>query len=272
MLVRVGDEIQEVPRPVGTPVRPGYPVQARQRPAALARPTKRPRLTWGERLRDLLLILLVFTLGACTLTAYTTFRIWQVGQHDGRRQVDAIVVLGAAQYNGRPSPVLAARLDHAIELYKDGLAPYLVTTGGKLQGDRYTEAQTGYKYATARGVPASAILMEDTGRDTLESMVNVRAIFDAHSLHTALFVSDRSHMLRVLMLAADQGIQGWSSPTDTSPDDIDSDLIRNSMVHELGGVGSYMFGMQDGDPAGLPAAAVAATPSASRRPPAPSGT
>jgi uncharacterized SAM-binding protein YcdF (DUF218 family) len=214
----------------------------------------RPRLTTRERLRDLLLVAIAFAVGAGALTAYTTFRIWQVGQQDSRRPVDAIVVLGAAQYNGRPSPVLAARLDHAIELYKAGLAPYLITTGGKLQGDRYTEAQTGYRYAVAHGVPAKAILMETTGGDTLESLINVRAIFAAHDLHTALFVSDRSHMLRVLRLAADQGIEGWSSPTDTSPDDIDGTLIKNSMVHELGGLGAYVFALEYDDPAVTPTA------------------
>ena len=222
----------------------------------------RSRLTWGRRLRDLLLVTLAFVLGACALTAYTTFRIWQVGQQDGRRHVDAIVVLGAAQYNGRPSPVLAARLDHAIELYNEGFATYLITTGGKLQGDNYTEAQTGYRYATARRVPASAILMEDTGRTTLESMEHVRAIFDAHGLHTALFVSDRSHMLRVLRLAQDQGIEAWASPTGTSPDDIDQDLIRNSIVHELGGLWLYIFVSEDPVSAG----ASSDTPSPSSAP------
>jgi uncharacterized SAM-binding protein YcdF (DUF218 family) len=221
----------------------------------------KPTLTWRRRLRDLLLVGLAFLLGATALTAYTTFRIWQVGQQDGRRHVDAIVVLGAAQYNGRPSPVLAARLDHAIELYDAGYATYLVTTGGKLQGDNYTEAQTGFNYATKRGVPASAILMETTGRTTLESMQHVKAIFDANGLHTALFVSDRSHMLRVLVLAQDQGIEGWGSPTETSPDDIDPGLVRSSMVHELGGLWLYVFGGEDPDsPGGSPAAATQSSP------------
>ena len=102
-----------------------------------------PRLTWRKRLADLLLVALAFCLGACMLTAYTTFRIWQVGQQDGRQHVDAIVVMGAAQYNGRPTDALRARLDHAIELYKEGYAPYLITTGGNLPGDRTTEAETG---------------------------------------------------------------------------------------------------------------------------------
>ena len=204
-----------------------------------------PRLTFGQRFRDLLLVALAFTLGATALLVGTTFRIWQVGQQDGRRHVDAIVVLGAAQYNGRPSGALAARLDHAIDLYKEGDATYLITTGGNLPGDVYTEAQTGFIYAHKRGVPEAAILMEDTGRSTLESIRNVRAIFDTYGLRTALFVSDRSHMLRVLRLAQDQGIEAWASPTSTSPDDIDSGLIYTSMIHEVGAMGYYMLVAED---------------------------
>jgi uncharacterized SAM-binding protein YcdF (DUF218 family) len=219
----------------------------------------RPRLTLGERLRDLLLVAFAFLLGGTLLTGYATLRIWQVGQEDGRRPVDAIVVLGAAQYNGRPSGALAARLDHAIELYKAGVAPYLITTGGNLPGDNYTEAQTGFNYAAKRGVPASAILMEDTGRTTLESIQHVKTIFDAHGFHTALFVSDRSHMLRVLRQAQDQGIEAWSSPTETSPDDLDSTLAFKSLIHELGGMGLYVFVNEDVDSGG----GAAPTPTAS---------
>ena len=206
-----------------------------------------PRLTLGERLRDVLLVVLAFSLGGAALMAGTALRIWQVGQQDGRRHVDAIVVLGAAQYNGRPSDALAARLDQAIALYKGGYATYLITTGGNLPGDVYTEAQTGSLYAHKRGVPESAILMEDTGRSTLESIRNVRAIFEARGLRTALFVSDRSHMLRVLRLAQDLGIEAWASPTTTSPDDIDPDLIYKSMVHEVGAMGYYMLVAEDPD-------------------------
>jgi uncharacterized SAM-binding protein YcdF (DUF218 family) len=223
----------------------------------------RPRLTRGERIRDLLLVGLAFAVGALALTAYTTFRIWQVGQQDGRRHVDAIVVLGAAEYNGRPSDALAARLDHAIELYKEGYARYLVTTGGNLPGDWTTEAQVGYRYAVARGVPASAILMETTGSDTLESIEHVKAIFDARGLHTALFVSDRSHMLRVLRMAQDEGIEAWPSPTETSPDDIVGSLIYNSMVHELGGMGLYLFVDEDSDASGASSTGPSATASRS---------
>jgi uncharacterized SAM-binding protein YcdF (DUF218 family) len=213
MLVWFRQEIQEVPRPV----------------------------TWRSRLRDLLLVALAFIVGGAALTAFTVYRIWDVGQHDNRRPVDAIVVLGAAQYNGRPSAVLAARLDHAIELYKEGYAPNFIVTGGKLPGDRLTEAATERNYAVARGVPASAILGETTGRTTLESIQNVRALLDAHGLHTVLFVSDRTHMLRVLRLASDQGIEAWGSPTESSPADNDSQMHFDALMHELGALGYYAF-------------------------------
>ena len=101
-------------------------------------------------------------------------------------------------------------------------------------------------------MPASAILSEDTGSNTLESLQHVRAILYAHGLHTALFVSDRSHMLRVLRLAQDLGIEAWASPTATSPDDIDPHLIFNSMVHELGALGLYAFVNEDPDSALAP--------------------
>jgi uncharacterized SAM-binding protein YcdF (DUF218 family) len=210
------------------------------RSSALRAGTRRPP-TILQRVRDLLIVAVAFAIAAGALGAYTTFRIWQVGQADGRRHVDAIVVLGAAQYNGRPSGALAARLDHAIELYKQGLAPYLITTGGNLPGDRTTEAETGRRYALAKGVPDSAILMENTGHTTLESIEHVKSIFEARGLRTALFVSDRSHMLRVLRVAEDQGIEAWSSPTETSPDDLDPNLHYKSMVHELGAIAQYVF-------------------------------
>jgi uncharacterized SAM-binding protein YcdF (DUF218 family) len=227
-----------------------------------AAPATRSRATLGRRLADLLLVALLFCLGGSALTAYTTFRIWQVGQQDGRRNVDAIVVMGAAQYNGHPSGALAARLDHAIGLFKAGYAPYLITTGGNLPGDRTTEAETGVCYATDHGVPRSALLMENTGRTTLESIQHVRAILDAHGLRTALFVSDRSHMLRVLRLAQDEGIEAWASPAETSPSDIDSDLAYRAMVHEVGGLALYLFVDQDPDALGQSSGAPGASPTA----------
>jgi uncharacterized SAM-binding protein YcdF (DUF218 family) len=199
------------------------------------------QVSWHSKVRDLLLVVLAFAVGGVALTAYTVYRVWDVGQHDNRRNVDAIVVLGAAQYNGRPSGVLAARLDHAIDLYGQGYAHWFVVTGGKLPGDRVTEAEAEREYAMKRGVPADAIIGETTGGTTLESIRNVKALFDEKGITTALFVSDRTHMLRVLRLAQDQGIEAWGSPTTTSPADTDSHMHFNALMHELGALGQYTF-------------------------------
>lgn len=201
----------------------------------------RRRRSWRGRLADLVLVGLAFAAGGLALTAYTAFRVWDVGSHDNRRQVDAIVVMGAAQYNGRPSAVLAARLDHAIELYKAGYGRYLFLTGGNLPGDRTTEAEAGQRYALRRGVPQSAILTEKSGGSTLESIRHVRDVLDSKGLRTALFVSDRTHMLRVLRLAADTGIEAWGSPTETSPADSEQPMHFNAFMHEMGALGYYAF-------------------------------
>jgi uncharacterized SAM-binding protein YcdF (DUF218 family) len=211
----------------------------------------------GERLRDLFLVLMLFCLAGCALTAYTTFRVWQVGQEDGRRKVDAIIVLGAVQYDGRPQGALTARLDHAIDLYNQGYAQYLITTGGNRPGDRTTEAETGRCYAVTHGhVPAGNVLMENTGGNTLESIQNVKAIFLARGFHTALFVSDRAHMLRILMMAQDAGIEAWASPTATSPDDLDANLSTGTMLHEVEGLGLYMFVGEGSGSAGVAAPSI----------------
>ncbi|HEU4572380.1 MAG TPA: YdcF family protein, partial [Candidatus Limnocylindrales bacterium] len=126
--------------------------------------------------------------GTCLVGAWMSFRIWDTGNRDDRRAADAIVVLGAAQYNGRPSAILRARVEHAIDLYEAGLARWLVVTGGKADGDRTTEAATARTLAIERGVPASAILVEDQGRTTLESLRGVGAVLRANGLSSALFV------------------------------------------------------------------------------------
>jgi uncharacterized SAM-binding protein YcdF (DUF218 family) len=182
--------------------------------------------------------------GSVLVIGWTSFRIWAVGNRDDRRTADSIVVLGAAQYDGKPSPVLKARLDHAIDLYQAGLAKVLVVTGGKAEGDRTTEAASARAYAIAKGVPASAILVEDEGRTTLESLGAVAGILRDHGLSSALLVSDRTHMLRVLRIARDQGITGFGSPTTTSPTDATLDSRFEATVHELGGLALYFVAGQ----------------------------
>jgi uncharacterized SAM-binding protein YcdF (DUF218 family) len=180
--------------------------------------------------------------GSVVVGLYTVYRISSQGDRDERRPADAIVVLGAAQFNGVASDVFAARLDHAVELYQAGLAKYLVVTGGKMPGDRTTEAATARAYAITHGVPDSKILMEDKGRNTLESLEAVGAIFRAHHFRSGLFVSDRTHMLRVLRMASDQGILAWGSPTTTSPTDLDPARRQRAVAHELAGIVAYYFG------------------------------
>jgi uncharacterized SAM-binding protein YcdF (DUF218 family) len=180
--------------------------------------------------------------GSVVVGLYTVYRISSQGDRDERRPADAIVVLGAARFNGVPSDVFAARLDHAVELYQAGLAKYLVVTGGKQPGDRTTEAATARAYAIAHGVPEARILMEDHGRNTFESIARVSVIFRDHGLRSGLFVSDRTHMLRVLRMASDQGILAWGSPTTTSPTDADPVRRQRAVVHELAGLLAYYFG------------------------------
>jgi uncharacterized SAM-binding protein YcdF (DUF218 family) len=192
--------------------------------------------------RAVLQALLLAAVGIGLTVGYMAFRINTQGDRDERRPADAIVVLGAAQFNGRPGVVFEARLDHAVELFQQGLAPILIVTGGKQPGDRTTEAATARTYAIAHGVPAGAILMEDRGKSTLESIESVGAMMRARDLTSALFVSDRTHMLRVLRMATDQEILGWGSPTTTSPTDTVGSRRSRAMAHELAGLVAYYFG------------------------------
>jgi uncharacterized SAM-binding protein YcdF (DUF218 family) len=186
--------------------------------------------------------LAVLTLaGAGAVVAYAAFRVWQQGETDQRRPADAIVVLGAAHYEETPSAVFAARLDHAIALYHEGLAPYLVTTGGRAPGDVLSEAEAARTYALRQGVPADAILSEDQGRDTVASIEGVTALMGERGLRSAVFVSDRLHMLRVLRIALDEGIEAYGSPTTTSPADTTPERWLRSLGHELGGLADYLL-------------------------------
>ena len=141
--------------------------------------------------------------------------LWE--RRDDARAADAIVVLGAAQYDGRPSPVLKARLDHAVSLWDRHLAPRLVLTGGMGDGDTTSEAAVGRRYAVKHGVPDSVILMETRGRTTAESVQRVAAMLDSLSRREVILVSDPFHMLRLSILARRFGLSPRTSPTRTSP-------------------------------------------------------
>jgi uncharacterized SAM-binding protein YcdF (DUF218 family) len=140
-----------------------------------------------------------------------------VSQLDERRPVDAIIVLGAAQYNGRPSPVLRARLDHALGLYRDGLAPVVVVTGGVGPGDTTSEALVGRRYLVAHGIPAESIIVQPQGRTTMASMTAVAQWLRGRSSHRVLLVSDPFHMFRLRLEARRTALEAYTSPTESSP-------------------------------------------------------
>ncbi len=192
-------------------------------------------------IRDLVRVAAVGCIGVALVGGYTTFRVWSQGERDEQRPADAIVVMGAAQYDGRPSPIFAARLDHAVELYLAGVAPRLIVTGGKATGDRTTEAAAAETYAIAHGVPKTAILVEDRSRNTLESIRAIGDVMRRNDLDSAVFVSDRPHMLRVLRMAADAGITAWGSPTPSSPIESDVGGRLDATVHELGALARYFL-------------------------------
>jgi len=191
--------------------------------------------------RDLIRLGVAGVLGSLVVVGYTSYRIWDQGGRDEARPAEAIVVLGAAQYNGTPSPLFQARLAHAVKLYEDGIAPVFIVTGGKLPDDRTTEAAAARAYAIGHGVPADAILVEDRSRTTLEQLRTVAEMLRERGLHSAVLVSDRTHMLRSLRIARDQGIDAYGSPTTTSP--VENDLVDQVRVtgHEVGALALYFL-------------------------------
>jgi uncharacterized SAM-binding protein YcdF (DUF218 family) len=140
-----------------------------------------------------------------------------VSQQDERQPVDAIVVLGAAQYNGRPSPVLRARLDHALRLYRDGLAPVVVVTGGIGPRDTTSEALVGQRYLATHGVPIGSVVAQPEGRTTMASMTAVAQWLRRRGLRRVLLVSDPFHMFRLRLEARRTALEAYTSPTESSP-------------------------------------------------------
>ncbi|HEX3105546.1 MAG TPA: YdcF family protein [Terriglobales bacterium] len=133
-------------------------------------------------------------------------------------QADAIIVFGAAQYDGRPSPVFRARLDHANELFRQGLAPVVITTGGSAADPKFSEGGVGHDYLMRKGIPESALIAETQANDTAESAERVSAIMQENHMHSCLAVSDAYHMFRIRMLLMHQGLQVFLAPRpDSTP-------------------------------------------------------
>ena len=145
---------------------------------------------------------------------------------------DAIIVMGAAQYNGRPSPVLQSRVDHAIDLYRRGLAPTILFTGGVGTGDTISEAEVARRYAVESGVPDTVILVEMRGRTSAESIGEAARILHDRSLASALLVSDPFHMLRLEMLAKRGGLDGRRAPVPLGPIERNASLSLRYVLRE----------------------------------------
>ncbi len=154
------------------------------------------------------------------VVAYLLFnfaQVWWASRQNQARPAQAIVVLGAAQYNGVPSPDLRARLDQALLLWRAGLAPVVVVTGGKEPGDAYTEATAGATYLEASGVPPADVVAEGTGRNSWQSLVAAASMLAGRHATRVLLVSDPFHDKRIALMAGELGLTPYVSPTRTSP-------------------------------------------------------
>jgi len=156
-------------------------------------------------------------LAAAIVYTVSLVMVLVVSQLDERQPADAIVVLGAAQYNGRPSPVLRARLDHALALYRDRLAPLILVAGGVGRGDTTSEAIVGRRYLIYHGVPADAVVAQGEGRTTMASMTAVSVWLRGRGLHRVILVSDPFHMFRLRLEARRTALEAYTSPTESSP-------------------------------------------------------
>jgi uncharacterized SAM-binding protein YcdF (DUF218 family) len=149
--------------------------------------------------------------------AVTFVQVWQTSRRDGARPVQAVIVLGAAQYDGRPSAVLRARLDHAADLYRRKIAPVVVVTGGKIEGDRFTESAASANYLHTKGVPDEAILREVQGRTSWQSLAASARFLKDRGIREVVLVSDPFHAARIKGIASELGFKAVTSPTRTSP-------------------------------------------------------
>jgi uncharacterized SAM-binding protein YcdF (DUF218 family) len=167
-----------------------------------------PRTTrWWVRL-----LILLFGVVALFLVA-TSVRVIETASRQEVHPADAIVVFGAAEYSGRPSPVLRARLDHALDLFHQGVAPVVITTGGAASDPVFSEGGVGRDYLMRHGVPERSLIAETQGRDTSESAVRVAVIMRANGLHSCIAVSDAYHVFRIRKLLEHEGI----APVYTAP-------------------------------------------------------
>ncbi|HZF98490.1 MAG TPA: YdcF family protein [Pseudoxanthomonas sp.] len=173
-----------------------------------ARGGRRRRGFWGWSWR-------LLVLAALWLAGVAAYIVW-IGERDQAAAADVIIVLGAAAYDARPSPVFRERIRHGIELHRQGLAPRLIFTGGYGNGARFSESQVARRYALQQDVPRSAILIESRSHTTRENLRQAALLMDEHGMRRAIIVSDPLHMARALRVARALGIDALGSSTPTS--------------------------------------------------------
>ena len=171
-----------------------------------------PSRPYLKVLRRTALALAIVALACLAFLAATALEIIGQAGRDETRQADAIVVFGAAEYAGRPSPVYRARLDHAYELYSRGIAPMVITTGGAGYDPTYSEGGVGRDYLIKRGIPDGSLIAETQGNDTAESAERVAVILRANHLRSVVAVSDAYHIFRIRKLLEAQGVQAYGAP------------------------------------------------------------
>jgi uncharacterized SAM-binding protein YcdF (DUF218 family) len=178
---------------------------------------------------------------AVAYVGVTFVQVWQASTRDGARPSEAIVVLGAAQYDGRPSPVLRDRLEHAHDLWVDGLAPIIVVTGGRQPGDRFTEADAGHRYLRNLGVPDESLLREESGRNTWQQLAASSRFLAERGITDVLLVSDGYHAKRLAAIAGELGLDAAVSPsgTDLSRDARLRALVRETVAVSVGRIIGY---------------------------------
>jgi uncharacterized SAM-binding protein YcdF (DUF218 family) len=190
-------------------------------------------------MRRLLVLVVFVVLG---YFAVTTALVTATMAKDERDRADAIVVLGAAQYNGSPSPVYRARLDHALDLWRSGVAPMMVFTGGRgVPGERFSEGGAGRQWAIDHGVPANRILIEESSRSTYENLRGVRKLLAPRGMHRIVLVSDPYHMFRAVEQARDVGLVAQPSPTRSSPMSGNPARTALAVLREDLAVGGYFL-------------------------------
>lgn len=197
--------------------------------------------------------LLAIALLLClVIPGFISFRVWSVARVDDRSPADAIVVLGAAQYNGIPTPVFQARLEHAALLFEEGVAPQVITVGGSQPGDLYTEAGSWRAYLTRLGVPPEVILAVETGTNTEGSLDAAAQTVRDQGGQSVVLVSDPTHSYRSRMMARDAGLDAWTSPTRHGPAVWTRENQIMGIIRETGAVLWYQYHRLSGSSVDFP--------------------